>query len=487
MKMKKTLLTKALWALLSCMPTLQAQADYPLFWQRYTADPWGIEHGGRLYLFCSHDTYDPARGYGYFMNDITCISTDDLKNWTDHGEVFRAADSKWGARNTWAPCVVERDGKFYLYYGDANAGGIGVAVSDSPTGPFVDNLERPLVGLDTPGVILRDENGQLVKSAPDVEGALSGSENWGMWCFDPTAFVDDDGQAYLCFGGAHPDNSRIIKLKDNMTEIDGTAVKPHTPGFFEASAIHKYNGKYYYSYSGHYYNMPCNIEYVTSDKPMEGYEGKPGIVMRNPPVNDGYNHHQCIFSYRGEWYLAYHNRQVAYERNETDTRAREYMRSVCLDRLYYNEDGTIRPVEATRDGLPQLKYVDPYVENEAETMAKGWNIEVSDVAERGGNRAVAPLEDDAYVKVRGVDFSRGCSSFTARVACSNAGGGTIEIRLENPDGLLAGTLKVPSTGSTAQWQTCETSVSMYPGLYDIYFVFRGNRKASMLMDRWTFK
>ena len=70
-------------------------SDYPLFWQRYTADPWGIEHGGRLYLFCSHDTYDPARGYGYFMNDITCISTDDLKNWTDHGEVFRAADSKW--------------------------------------------------------------------------------------------------------------------------------------------------------------------------------------------------------------------------------------------------------------------------------------------------------------------------------------------------------------------------------------------------------
>ena len=178
--MKKTLLTKALWALLSCMPTLQAQADYPLFWQRYTADPWGIEHGGRLYLFCSHDTYDPARGYGYFMNDITCISTDDLKNWTDHGEVFRAADSKWGARNTWAPCVVERDGKFYLYYGDANAGGIGVAVSDNPPGPFGDNLERPLVGLDTPGVILRDENGQLVKSAPDVEGALSGSENWGM-------------------------------------------------------------------------------------------------------------------------------------------------------------------------------------------------------------------------------------------------------------------------------------------------------------------
>ena len=66
-----------------------SKADYPLFWQRYTADPWGIEYNGRLYLFCSHDTYSPQRGYGYFMNDITCISTDDLKNWTDHGEVFQ--------------------------------------------------------------------------------------------------------------------------------------------------------------------------------------------------------------------------------------------------------------------------------------------------------------------------------------------------------------------------------------------------------------
>ena len=105
-----------------------AKADYPIFWQRYTADPSGIEYNGRLYLFCSHDTYNAERGYGYFMNDITCISTDDMKNWTDHGEVFHAKDSKWGAKMTWAPCVVHRNGKFYLYYGDANSGGVGVAI-----------------------------------------------------------------------------------------------------------------------------------------------------------------------------------------------------------------------------------------------------------------------------------------------------------------------------------------------------------------------
>ena len=131
-----------------------AKADYPIFWQRYTADPSGIEYNGRLYLFCSHDTYNAERGYGYFMNDITCISTDDMKNWTDHGEVFHAKDSKWGAKMTWAPCVVHRNGKFYLYYGDANSGGIGVAVSDLPTGPYIDNHDRPVVGMDTPGVLL---------------------------------------------------------------------------------------------------------------------------------------------------------------------------------------------------------------------------------------------------------------------------------------------------------------------------------------------
>ena len=157
-----------------------AKADYPIFWQRYTADPSGIEYNGRLYLFCSHDTYNAERGYGYFMNDITCISTDDMKNWTDHGEVFHAKDSKWGAKMTWAPCVVHRNGKFYLYYGDANSGGIGVAVSDLPTGPYIDNHDRPVVGMDTPGVLLYDENNRCIKNKKGVPGAISGCEDsWG--------------------------------------------------------------------------------------------------------------------------------------------------------------------------------------------------------------------------------------------------------------------------------------------------------------------
>ncbi len=462
------------------------KADYPIFWQRYTADPWGLEYNGRLYLFCSHDTYSPEKGYGYFMNDITCISTDDMKNWTDHGEVFHAKDSKWGAKRTWAPCVVHHNGKFYLYYGDANGGGIGVAISDDPAGPYIDNHNQPVVGMNTPGVLIYDENHQPVKNKKDVPGAISGSENWGMWCFDPSVLVDDDGQVYMYFGGAHPDNSRVIKLKDNMVETDGAAVKPNTPGFFEASFVHKYKNKYYLSYAGHYFGKPANIEYVMSDKPMEGF-GNPGVVLPNPPVNDGFNNHHSIFQFKGEWYIAYHNREVAYENNEQDQRAREYMRSVCIDRLYHNEDGTIRTVHITQDGLEQLKYINPYQRNEAETMAKGHGID-TDFKEKGSNnRIVTSIQQGDYLKIRGVDFgNKGASQFSASLS-SLKGNGNIEIRLEGADGLLIGTLPVSSTGNWSKWQTMTTNVKRMKGVFDVYLVFKGEEGELFRIDYWEFK
>ncbi len=460
-----------------------ARADYPLFWQRYTADPWAVEYGGRIYIYCSHDTYDASRGYGYFMNDITCISSDDLKNWTDHGEVFSASDTKWGATFTWAPCVVERDDKFYLYYGDGGDA-IGVAVAEDPTGPFFDNNDAPLVSRETPGVMRFDPDGNPVKNSPDVRGALDGSEQWGMWCFDPSVLIDDDGSAYLYFGGAHPDNSRIIRLADDLTSVVGEAFKADTPGFFEASCVHKYGGKYYYSYSGHYYNVPANIEYVASDRPDEGFSA-PRVVMNNPPVNDGFNHHHCIFSFGGDWYMAYHNRQLAYENNESDARAREYMRSVCLDRLFYADDGSIIPVAATRDGLPQLKNVDAFAWNEAETMAKCRKIGVVPVGD-GKNRAVKPAGEGAFVEIRGVDFGAGGrQTFIARTACEGTCSGSVELRLQSPEGLLVGMLPL-SDESGGAWRDLSASVDIPAGVFDLFLVFRDCDGAGLLLDAWRF-
>lgn len=461
-----------------------AKADYPLFWQRYTADPSGIEYNGRLYLFCSHDTFSPERGYGYFMNDITCISTDDMKNWTDHGEVFSIKDAKWGPRLTWAPCVVIRDGKFYLYYGNGDQG-IGVAISDSPIGPYVDNNNGPIIDFQTPGVLLYDENHQLIKNRKDTPGAIKGSENWGMWCFDPSVFVDDNEQAYLYFGGAHPNNSRIINLKRNMIEVDGAAIKPNTPGFFEASFVHKYNGKYYYSYAGHFFGFPASIEYVMSNEPMKGF-CHPEIALPNPPANDGFNNHHSIFQFKGEWYIAYHNRQVAYENGVQDQRSREYMRSVCIDRLYYNADGTIQEVIITRDGLKQLKPFNPYQRNEAETMAKGSGINSEAMKGKQGNRIVNEIHNGDYLKIRGVDFGKvGARNFFASVSSATTGG-KIEIRLEGEKGLLLGTLSVPSTGDWNNWTTVSTNVIQMGGIFDLYLVFKGGSDELFRFDYWEF-
>jgi len=173
----------------------QAVADYPIFFQRYTADPGTLEWNGRLYLYASHDLDDQT---SYQMFDITCISTDDLKNWTDHGECFNARTGSSWAQLSWAPTVVARNNQFYMYYGNGGAS-IGVAVASSPIGPFRDPRGQALVDGRTPGV----------------------NPPAGMWIFDPSAFVDDDGQAYLYFGGNGPSNIRIIQLGSDMVSTVG--------------------------------------------------------------------------------------------------------------------------------------------------------------------------------------------------------------------------------------------------------------------------
>src|SRR5512142_1743993 len=223
-----------------------ARADYPIFYQRYTADPSGLEHGGRLYLYASHDLDGQT---SYVMDDITCISTDDLKNWTDHGECFKASTGSRWAKLAWAPAVVARNGKFYMYYGNGGSG-IGVAVADAPAGPFKDPRTKALVDGGTPGV----------------------NPPAGMWIFDPGVLVDDDGKAYLYFGGNGTSNIRVIQLGADMTSTVGSAIALTAPHFFEDSWIHKRDGKYYYSYSTNWDAGAPTIDYMMSSSPTSGFQ-----------------------------------------------------------------------------------------------------------------------------------------------------------------------------------------------------------------------
>jgi arabinoxylan arabinofuranohydrolase len=390
------------------------------------------------------------------MNDITCISSDDLKNWTDHGEVFNAPkDSSWGAQYSWAPVVVYRNNKFYMYYGNS-AGSIGVAVSDSPTGPFKDTGKGPLVSGSTPGV-----------------NATS-----GMWIFDPGVFVDDDGQAYLYFGGNGEGNTRVIKLGNDMVSTIGSATKITAPAFLEDSWIHKYKGKYYYSYSTDWSKGAPTIDYMMSDNPITGFQYK-GTVLPQPPENGNNNHH-AIFTYKGNWYIAYHNRTVAKE-NGVDPGVE---RNVCLDQLYYNTDGTMKKVDITKDGLPQLKYVNPYYKNTAVNMNNEHGIETEKCSE--GELNVSNIENGDWMKVRGVDFGDGAASFEARVASATSGG-NIELRLDSPTGTLVGTCAVQGTSGWQNWATKTCTVSGAKGIHDLYLKFTGGSGYLFNISWWQFK
>jgi arabinoxylan arabinofuranohydrolase len=424
-------------------------ADNPIFSQRFTADPSGLEYNGRLYLYTSHDLDGQS---GYDMVDFTCMSTDDMVNWTDHGEVFKVPDNASWAGRAYAPQVVYRNNTFYMYYGNGGSS-IGVAKSSSPTGPFVDAKGSALVTSSTPNCNV-------------------------TYVFDPSAFVDDDGQAYLYLGGGGPGNARVIKLGNDMISTVGSAVTINAPIFFEASWMHKYNGKYYYSYSSDFSAGSATIDYMMSDNPMTGFVAK-GTVLPNPPDNSGNNNHHSIFTFKGNWYIAYHNRKVAINRGVPTT----YQRSVCIDRLNYNADGTMQKVTITTAGPAKIKNLNPYVQTEAETINLENLIETEKCNE--GGRDVCNIENGDYIRVKSVDFGTGAKSFEARVA-SNTSGGNIELRLDSSTGTLIGTCAVTGTSGWQTWVTKSCNVSSVTGVHDLYLKFTGGSGYLFNFNSWKF-
>jgi arabinoxylan arabinofuranohydrolase len=425
-------------------------ADYPIFFQRYTADPGTLEWNGRLYLYASHDLDDQTQ---YEMFDITCISTDDLKNWTDHGECFNALTGSSWAQFSWAPTVVARNNRFYMYYGNSG-GSIGVAVADSPTGPFIDTRGRPLIDAGTPGV-----------NPPP-----------GMWIFDPSAFIDDDGRAWLWFGGNGPSNIRVIELGNDMVTTVGSAISLSAPRFFEAAWMHKNNGTYYLSYSTNWDNGAPTIDYMTSSSPTSGFTHR-GTVLPQPPENNN-NNHAGIFRYQNGWYIAYHNRTLARLNGAEPT----FRRNLALDQLRYNADGTMSAT-ITTGGVPQLKSLNPYNRVEAETMNREQGIETEACSE--GGRDVAFIENGDWTRVVGVDFGTGATRFEARVA-SATGGGNIQLRLGGTNGTLIGTCAVPGTGGWQTWTTVSCDVSGATGVGDLYLVFTGGSGFLFNVNWWRF-
>jgi len=435
-----------------CAVPFSARADYPLVSHKFSADPTGLEFNGRLYLYCSNDTDNDTNG-GYTMHSITCISSDDLKNWTDHGEVLQVPrDVSW-ATYSWAPSVITNNGLFYLYFGN-NAAGIGVATSSVPTGPFKDARGSYLVNSSTPGA-----------STPN------------QWYFDPCIFMDD-AQPYLYFGGSNPTNARVIQLNSDLVSVSGPASPMTSSNFFEASMMHKRGNIYYFSYSSRP-SAGLTIQYATNSNPTSGFVFK-GDVVPNPPHNSNNNNHHAFFTYQGVWYCAYHNRYVAEQQGIPTT----YKRNVCLDVLNYNPDGTMQPVVCTTNGLGQLKSLNPYARIEAETMAAQSGISTEPCAE--GGMDVTNIVNGNWTMVRGVDFtSAGATNFTARAASAGTGG-NIELHLDSLTGALIGTCPVPATGGWQTWvnTTCAITNSTAKGVHDLYLKFTGVNATNLFNLNW---
>jgi len=315
----------------------------PLITDIYTADPSAHVFNGRIYIYPSHDidsgiTTD-GEGDKFDMKDYRIFSMDEVGGAiTDHGEGLKLENIPWASRQLWAPDATEKNGKYYLYFPAKNKDDvfqIGVAISDSPTGPFAAEPEP-------------------------IKGSFS---------IDPSVFKDDDGAYYLYFGGIwggqlqrwatgtyNPDDNypaanepalspKIARLSDDLVQFSeapkdvqivdeqgNPLLSSDTERrFFEGAWVHKYNDKYYFSYST---GDTHKIVYAVGESPYGPFTYK-GVVLM--PVLGWTNHHSIV-EHNSKWYLFYHDSQLS--------GGKTYLRNIKVTELVHNADGSIQTVDA---------------------------------------------------------------------------------------------------------------------------------------------
>jgi beta-xylosidase len=295
----------------------------PIIRDVFTADPAPLVVGDTVYLYAGRDN---AKGKEMFtMPEWLCFSSKDMKNWKAHGPVLKPTDFSWGEKDSaWASQVIRKGDKYYFYAtlrGDGTAPGnnIGVAVADSPTGPFKDAIGKPLVRNDMTPVAKRPWE--------DI---------------DPTVFIDGDGTPWMSWGNG---DCYLVKLKQNMIELDGRIEKIDVPHYVEGPWLHKRDNLYYLTYAA---MAPPHgseqIAYATSDKITGPWKYR-GIITG--PARNSFTIHPGIIEFNDQWYFFYHFAGLTLN-GETGALGR---RAVCVEYLDYNPDGSIKPVTQTVEGV----------------------------------------------------------------------------------------------------------------------------------------
>ena len=343
----------------------------PIIKAIYTADPsahvWPT-NPNKLYLYPSHDM-DPANGCDY-MNRYHVYSTEDMVNWVDEGEILNSDQVAWGREEggfMWAPDAAYKDGTYYFYYphptpGEPRMWQVGVATSKYPNKGFIDK--------------------GLIKGAA-TPPADSGLEE-GASMIDPQVFIDDDGTAYYFVGGSQRLwfgvlNDDMVTMKVALSRIPSEQV----PSYHEGPWVFKRNGIYYLTYPGDKRAVngktSDHMLYSTSNSIYGPWTPRGTFHL---PVNTGDTSHGSVVEFKGHWYLFYHNSEVY---SSTPGNTTGNLRSVCVDELYFNEDGTIKMVEQTATGpaavgttpAPDLNMI-TYPASSA-TLSGGASLSASDI------------------------------------------------------------------------------------------------------------
>ncbi|MBN1123848.1 MAG: glycoside hydrolase family 127 protein [Sedimentisphaerales bacterium] len=303
----------------------QCLGDNPIFCDVFTADPAVLVVGDTVYVYVGRD--NAREGEFFTMPDWLCYSSKDMKSWTAHGPIMRPEDFKYARPNVaWAAHMIEKDGRFYFYTtlrrNNNNEHCIGVAVSDSPLGPFKDACGTPLItdGLTTDS---RRPNADI----------------------DPAVFIDDDGTSWLAWGNG---DCYLVRLKPNMIELDSPIKKLDiTPYYSEGPWIFKRGDLYYNVFAVDVPGtQPEQIGYATAPA-VEGPWTYRGLITG--PAKVGFTIHPAVIEFKGQWYFFYHDGSTGLN----NIPGGDCRRSVCLEYLYFNDDGTIKPVTQTQEGIYQ--------------------------------------------------------------------------------------------------------------------------------------
>ena len=320
----------------------------PLVSHIYTADPSAHVFNGKIYIYPSHDidagdAFDDL-GSHFAMEDYHVLSMESPEDKTavDHGIALHVKEIPWASKQLWAPDAAEKDGKFYLFFPAKGHDGIfriGVAVSDAPTGPFIPQPEPIKNSFSIDPAVFKDDDGTYYMYFGGIWGGQL--QRWRNGTFNgeqpesPVAFLPEAKEPALC--------AKVAKLSDDLLEfaeapkdlvIVDDEGKPLLQGdterrFFEASWMHKHDGKFYFSWSTGDTHYLC---YATGDSPYGPFTYQGRIL--EPVV--GWTSHHSICAWKDQWYLFYHDSSLS--------KGVTHLRSVKMTAIRYDKDGRIIPI-----------------------------------------------------------------------------------------------------------------------------------------------